>query len=84
MNSKIEEFAIQSGFILSKDKSVKGDSIIDWSSNYDNELETFAKLLIKECLDLVYDEVQYITDYTRATDMCWRIQEQLKIDNTNK
>ena len=84
MNNKIRELAIRSEFVLWGDESWKNNEVIDWCCSYDNELEKFAKLLTKEILDLVHDEVQYITDHTRATDLCWRVQNQLGIDTNNK
>ncbi len=50
MNSKILELAEKAGFNLWENEPWNSEnSVVDWSSNYDYELEKFAKLIIQEC-----------------------------------
>jgi DUF438 domain-containing protein len=49
MNKDIQKIAKTAGFCFWENEEWKPDGeIIDWSSNYDNELEKFANLLINE------------------------------------
>ena len=53
MNQKFKELAEKSGFMFWTDEPWKPDgAIIDWSSTYDNELEKFAELIIRECAEI--------------------------------
>ena len=51
MNERIKQLADQAGFVLWGDKValISGDTV-DWSSRYDDELEKFAELIIKESI----------------------------------
>ena len=35
-------------------------AIIDWSSNYDKELERFAELIVRECIDESFEPLEII------------------------
>lgn len=49
MNKQILEIAKQAGFVLWADEDWKPEgAVIDWSSDYDKELEKFAELILKE------------------------------------
>jgi hypothetical protein len=49
MNKKIKKLAKKAGFVIWGDEPWgPGKGNIDWSSNYDNELKKFAKLVRKE------------------------------------
>ena len=52
MNEKIKEIAKRAGFVCDEECNFNSD-VIDWSSSYDNELEKFAHLIIKECLHVI-------------------------------
>ena len=50
MNERFKELAEQAGFVLWSDEEWKPEgAIIDWSSDYDNELAKFAELIVREC-----------------------------------
>lgn len=49
MNERIKKLAEQAGFCMWKDEPWNPGDVIDWSSRYDNELEKFAELIIKDC-----------------------------------
>jgi hypothetical protein len=53
MNERIKKLAEQAGFCMWKDEPWNPGDVIDWSSRYDNELEKFAELIVKECAWLV-------------------------------
>jgi hypothetical protein len=58
MNERIKELAKQAGFVLWADEEWKPDgAVIDWSSDYDNDLEKFAELIIQECLEVVEKQI---------------------------
>jgi hypothetical protein len=57
MNDRIKELAKQAGFVLWADEEWKPDgAVIDWSSDYDNDLEKFAELIIQECMEQLVKE----------------------------
>lgn len=50
MNKRIEKLARKAGFVFwGNEPHGPGPGHIDWASNYDEELERFAELLIAEC-----------------------------------
>ena len=50
INNKIKELAKKAEFVFWKDEAWgPGEGHIDWSSNYDNELNKFAELIVREC-----------------------------------
>jgi len=62
MKERIRELAVQAGFVMWADESWKPEgAVIDWSSNYDNELAKFAELIVRECDQYVakhWDEME--------------------------
>ncbi len=53
MNEQIKELAAKAGFVLWEDEEWNPGSVIDWSSEYDQQLEQFAKLLIEQAIQAV-------------------------------
>jgi hypothetical protein len=52
MNERIRKLAEQAGFVMWSDCDWKPrGEVIDWASNYDDELEKFAELIVRECMD---------------------------------
>ena len=50
INNKIKELAKKAEFVFWKDEAWgPGEGHIDWSSNYDIELNKFAELIVREC-----------------------------------
>jgi len=50
INNKIKELAKKAGVVFWKDEAWgPGEGHIDWSSNYDIELNKFAELIVREC-----------------------------------
>jgi hypothetical protein len=50
MNEKIKQLAEKAGFHLWENEPWKPEgAVVDWSCNYDSELEKFAELIIREC-----------------------------------
>lgn len=48
MNQELREIAKEAGFVLWEDELWKPEgAVIDWSSNYDKELEKFAQILME-------------------------------------
>jgi hypothetical protein len=56
MNERIRELAKKSGFVLWQDESWNPGNVVDWSSDYDAELEKFAELIVRECFDVLMKE----------------------------
>lgn len=50
MNERIKKLAEQAGFSMWADEPWNPGDVIDWNARYDNELEKFAALIVKECL----------------------------------
>lgn len=59
MNKKrFRKLAKKAGFVLWGTESHKPEgSIIDWSSDYDKELQAFARLIVQECIDVIQRQV---------------------------
>jgi len=54
MNERIIKLAEQAGFVAWTDEDWKPlDAVIDWSSDYDKELEKFAELIVRECIEVI-------------------------------
>ena len=51
MNKNIIKLASKAGFVLWGNEPWGSGQIIDWSSQYDSELETFAKLVAQDCFN---------------------------------
>ena len=57
MNPKVKLLAEQAGFMFWENEPWRPDNvIIDWSSNYDNELQEFVKLIVQECITVMQEQ----------------------------
>ena len=53
MNEQIKNIAERSGFMMWEDEPWKPEgAIVDWSCNYDAELETLVKNVVRECMNI--------------------------------
>lgn len=53
MNPKFIELVDKAGFALWNDEDWRPrDAFVDWSSNYDKELEKFYELIVEECVNI--------------------------------
>lgn len=56
MNEKIKQLAEKAGFYLWENEPWKPEgAVVDWSCDYDSELEKFAELIVRECIKVMYD-----------------------------
>lgn len=56
MNVKIKQLAQQAGFVFWGNESYgPGPNHIDWGCDYDEEFNTFVKLLVNECAKIAND-----------------------------
>ena len=63
MNEKVKQLAEEAGFLFWDDEAWKPkDAIIDWSSNYDAELEALVNLIVDKCVSICKEG-----SYTQAT-----------------
>ncbi len=78
MNNKVLELAEQAGF------GVENGSILAETISIDieitAELEKFAELIIQEAMDIVFDEVSYISDWDSANATIARVKEHFEIE----
>ena len=52
MKDKVKQLAEEAGFILWNNEEWKPEGqVVDWFSDYDKELEKFAQLIVRECLE---------------------------------
>ena len=84
MNKQIKQLADQAGFVLWGDEEWNPGDTIDWASNYDDELEKFAQLIIQECMDVALDNKKCVEDQVvfDPRDQAWnkaRIQQSQHI-----
>jgi hypothetical protein len=55
MNEKIKQLAEKAGFYLWENEPWKPEgAVVDWSCDYDSELEKFAELIIRECANVAH------------------------------
>ena len=74
MNERIKLLADQAGFLLWGDEEWNPGDTVDWSSRYDDELEKFAQLIVRECAnhcDLLLDH-KISSEWSRGTHDCFR------------
>jgi hypothetical protein len=65
MNPVIKQLAEEAGFCFWSDEEWKPkDAVIDWSAEYDDEFQKYTELLIKECVNVIYDNVEVALDAT--------------------
>ena len=72
MNERILQFAEQAGSTHKQNLGVY--------QFYTNELEKFAELIIKECLEQVRDDVQYASDWQLADAVSNRVLEHFGVE----
>ena len=54
MNQNLLSLMKNAGFVFWEDEDWKPeDAVIDWATNYDKEIEKFAELIVRECLEIV-------------------------------
>jgi hypothetical protein len=60
MNENVLQLAEEAGFCFWGDESWRPNgAIIDWSTDYDQTLADYTKLIIKKCLELM-DDTSYL------------------------
>ncbi len=58
MNERIKQLAEQAEFNLWNNEAWKPEGqVVDWSIDYDKELEKFAQLIVEECCKVLQSEV---------------------------
>lgn len=50
MNENIKRLAEDAGFVLWKDEDWNPGDVIDWASNYDQEIVKYTELVVRESL----------------------------------
>jgi hypothetical protein len=88
MNEKIKQMAEKAGFHLWEDEPWKPEgAVVDWSCDYDSELEKFAELIIWECCKICdtigrESRKEWKTKYNPhdggRSDGAWECEEQIK------
>jgi hypothetical protein len=77
MSERINQLKAEAGFVLWEDESWgPGKGKIDWSSDYEKELETFAELLIKESATWINDNVGLVSESAK-TDLLQHFKKKL-------
>lgn len=57
MNDNLVKLAGEAGFVLwEEDEYWNRGSVVDWSSEYDEQLQTFAKLIIDQCINIMHQQ----------------------------
>ena len=79
MNDKIKQLAEDAGFILWADEPWRPTDVIDWSARYDDELQKFAELIIRECSDIAEAKEQGDVEYNWDMSVGWYIRQRFGI-----
>jgi hypothetical protein len=53
MNNKIKQLAQDAGFVLWANEEWNPGDVIDWASNYDQEIVKYTELVIKSVVDSI-------------------------------
>lgn len=53
MNDQIRQLLEQSGFVLWGDEEWNPGSVVDWASDYDEEIVKLIQAVAKECVEIV-------------------------------
>jgi len=70
MNEQIRELVEQAGFVLWDNEDWRPtDQTVDWSSEYDQELEQLIKLVIDKCVEVCYTRAGN-SDYNTGRQHC--------------
>jgi hypothetical protein len=83
MNERIKELAEQAGFCMWKEEKWNPGDVIDWSCRYDDELEKFFDLIVRECAALAKSKSEYIQsmetddrgDQMQIQSLAWQFEE---------
>jgi hypothetical protein len=76
MNERIKQLAEKAGFVLWGEETWNPGDAIDWSSGYDEELNKFAQLIVKECMEINKQELSF----TAFERLMHRYQEHFGIE----
>jgi hypothetical protein len=76
MKKSISALAERSGFILWQEEDWNDGSVVDWSCNYDAELQNFYDNIVKEAISVV--QKRYMGDQNREDMEVKRCIEDLK------
>ena len=79
MNERIKELAEQAGFVLWKNESWNSGDVVDWSVSYDDELEKFVELIIRECSNIGEMKEQGYSQYDPDTSVGWYMRQHFGI-----
>lgn len=82
MNKLIKRLAEEAGFVLWSDEDWNPGDVIDWSSNYDNEIVKYTELVLRESLVEFYR--RYLDTNSNdgiAVQVDKFIKEQFGLDN---
>ena len=78
MNDELKQLAEQAGFILWADEDWNPGDVIDWASNYDEELVRFAQLVAEKCAKIcTSDDIEKPTGVYYAR----QIEKHFEINN---
>lgn len=78
MNINAVNLAKKAGFIFWEDESWSpGKNKIDWSSNYDAELEKLIQEVVKTCADFCVEN-EYFNKYSVASDWAKQASKAFK------
>lgn len=73
MNEHIKQLAEQAGFCLWTDEDWKPEGqVIDWSNDYDKELEEYTRLVIAKSAELAISDIITMFEIMHDTDNSYK------------
>lgn len=75
MNPQIKKLAEQAGFVLWGDEDWNPGDVIDWASNYDQEIVKYTELVVRESL---VDFYRRYLDTNSTEDIGAQVDKYLK------
>lgn len=81
MNERIEKLASEAGFNFWGGEHWKPQgAVIDWSCVYDEELEKFAKLIAKKCINMIQNEAAQYSEPVWAVELVNDIKDHFGLE----
>jgi hypothetical protein len=74
MNERIEELAREAGHVY------VGGHPVPYYQFSNDQLEKFAELIVRECCNIVRDEVQYINDFDKADAVITEVKKHFGVE----
>lgn len=78
MNGRVRQMLEDAGFVFWQDEQWSDSQVIDWSCNYDKEIEMFVKMVVDKCVSICEEG---LPTQTTSKGAAQRIKHYFEINN---